>query len=138
VGVLRDVFRRSALSNDGDREHLLSNPDSIEFSPASVNDGRTRVAVIDNHIVGFATTRTVLDAIELDDLFVDPDWMKRGVARALLQDVVAIAQTRGVRRLEVTANQHALGFYEKTGFVFDHDVETQFRTAPRMYLAIAP
>jgi ribosomal protein S18 acetylase RimI-like enzyme len=64
--------------------------------------------------------------------------MKRGVARALLQDVVAIAQARGVRRLEVTANQHALGFYEKTGFVFDHDVETQFCTAPRMHLAIAP
>jgi hypothetical protein len=36
--------------------------------------------------------------------------------------MIAIASGRGVRHVEVTANRHALAFYEKAGFVVDHDV----------------
>jgi hypothetical protein len=32
VAVLRDVFRRSSLTNDGDRNNLLANPDALVFS----------------------------------------------------------------------------------------------------------
>jgi hypothetical protein len=34
----------------------------------------------------------------------------------------------------VTANPHALAFYEKAGFVVYREVVTRFRTAPRMCL----
>jgi hypothetical protein len=54
MDVLRDLFRRSSLSNDGDRGHLLDNPDALEFSQVGVNDHRTRVATCDGRIVGFA------------------------------------------------------------------------------------
>jgi hypothetical protein len=50
----------------------------------------------------------------------------------------AIARGRGVRRVEVTANQHALAFYGKIGFAFHHDAETRFGPAPRMHLDVAP
>ncbi len=42
---LRDVFRRSSLSNEGDRASLLDHPDALVLSDAAVNDGRTRVAI---------------------------------------------------------------------------------------------
>jgi hypothetical protein len=42
---LRDVYRRSSLSNQGDRESLLANPDVLEFPGPAAGDGRTRVAV---------------------------------------------------------------------------------------------
>jgi GNAT superfamily N-acetyltransferase len=58
-------------------------------------------------------------------LFVDPDRMRQGIGRALVRDVVAIVRGRGVRRVEVTANQHALAFYEGSGFVVDREVQTQ-------------
>jgi GNAT superfamily N-acetyltransferase len=133
--VLRNVYRRSSLSNQHDRVHLLAHPDALELSDTSVREGRTRVAVVaGGRIVGFATFLPRQDSIELDDLFVDPDWMGQGIGRALVTDMVAIARTRGVQRIEVTANPHALGFYEKAGFVFDHDVETRFGSAPRMHL----
>jgi hypothetical protein len=45
---------------------------------------------------------------------------------------------RGTRRIEVTANPHALGFYEKAGFVVAHDVRTRFGPASRMHLDVAP
>jgi GNAT superfamily N-acetyltransferase len=138
MDVLKDVFRRSALSNEGDRANLLANPDALEFASDAVNDGRTRVAVVDDRIVGFATTVAAGDALELDDLFVDPDWMKRGVGRVLVLDVAAIAHRRGVRRVDVTANEHALAFYAKAGFLLDHDVETRFGSAARMHLEVGP
>jgi GNAT superfamily N-acetyltransferase len=77
------------------------------------------------------------DALELDDLFVDPDWMQQGIGRQLVLDVVSIARRQGVRRVEVTANGHALGFYEKVGFVFDRTVETRFGPGHRMLLNVA-
>jgi GNAT superfamily N-acetyltransferase len=136
--ALRDVFRRSSLSNGGDRMNLLAHPDALELSDLAVTQGRTRAAVRDGVIAGFATWVSAGDAIEIDDLFVDPDMTRRGVGRALVQDLVAIARGRGARRVEVTANQHANAFYTDAGFVTDHEVETMFGPAPRMYLDLMP
>jgi ribosomal protein S18 acetylase RimI-like enzyme len=69
---------------------------------------------------------------------VDPDRMGQGIGRALVLDLIAIGRSRGVRRVEVTANQHALAFYEKAGFVVEHDIKTRFGPAPRMHLDIMP
>jgi GNAT superfamily N-acetyltransferase len=138
MGALRDVFRRSSLSNHGDRVNLLAHPDALELSDLAVSEGRTRAAVADGGIVGFATWLGAGDVVELEDLFVDPEWMGQGAGRALVQDLVAIARERGVRRIEVTANPHALAFYEKAGFVVGQEVETRFGPAPRMRLQVTP
>lgn len=76
MNVLGDVFRRSSLSGDGDRMNLLAHPDLLELSDLGVSQGRTRAAVSNGVIVGFATWLSAGDAIEIDDLFVDPDWMR--------------------------------------------------------------
>jgi GNAT superfamily N-acetyltransferase len=136
--ALRDVFRRSSLSNDGDRANLLAYPDALELSDLAVTQGRTRAAVADDGIVGFATWLSAGDAMEVEDLFVDPERMRQGFGRALVLDLIAIARGRGVRRVEVTANQNALAFYEEMGFLVSHEVETRFGPAPRMHLDVMP
>lgn len=136
--ALRDIFRRSSLSNPGDRSALLAHPDALEFSPPADSDGRSRVAIAeDGRVVGFATPVIARGVIELEDLFVDPDWMGRGVGRALVADVVEIARNGGIRSIEVTANPHAMAFYERTGFVAGDEVETRFGPACRMRLPVA-
>ena len=35
-------------------------------------------------------------AVELDDLFVDPDWMRQGAGQALVLDIIALACKHGV------------------------------------------
>jgi GNAT superfamily N-acetyltransferase len=137
--ALRDVFRRSSLSNDGDRGNLLANPDVLEFPGAAVNDGRTRVAAVaDGRVIGFATALMGGDAVELDDLFVDPGRMRQGAGRALVLDAVAIARELGAGRVEVTANPHALVFYGKAGFIAGHEVQTRFGPGLRMYIDVTP
>ena len=134
--ALRAVFRRSSLSNDGDRPNLLAHPEVLELPDRAVREGRTRAAVADGDIVGFASWLGAGDAVEIEDLFVDPEWMRQGIGRALVLDLIAIACGRGIRRVEVTANQHALAFYEKAGFVVYREEATRFGPAPRMRLDV--
>lgn len=134
---LRSLFRRSSLSNSGDRVSLLAHPDALELSGEAIAQQRTRVATdVEGRIVGFVTVADGPGFLELEDLFVDPDSMRGGIGAALVRDVVASARRAGVVRIEVTANEHALAFYRHAGFVYDHDVETRFGTAPRMSLAV--
>jgi GNAT superfamily N-acetyltransferase len=139
LAALRQVYRRASLSNDGDRANLLANPDALEWGGPGGDDRRTRVAATaGGGIAGFVTSLPAGDALELDDLFVDPGWMRQGAARALVLDVVAHARNQGIRRIEVTANQHALVFYGKAGFIADHEVQTRFGPGFRMHLDVAP
>jgi GNAT superfamily N-acetyltransferase len=132
--VVSDLYRRSSLSNEGDREVLLAHPETLVFEDTSIREGRTHVAVADHRIVGFVTTRAVGDIVDLEDLFVDPDWMRRGVARVLVLDAMTRVRAAGAKTIEVTANPHALDFYENVGFVADGATETQFGVGTRMHL----
>jgi len=53
--AIRDVYRRASLSNEGDRSWIEAHPDEVGLDEANVIEGRTRVAVVDGQIVGFAT-----------------------------------------------------------------------------------
>jgi GNAT superfamily N-acetyltransferase len=135
--ALRQVYRRASLSNDGDWPNLLAHTEYLELSDQGVTDGRTRVADVDGRVVGFATWLGTGDVTEIEDLFVDPDWMRRGIGRALVQDLITLAQRRGVRRVEVTGNPHARAFYERVGFSYDHDVDTPLGPGLRMHRDLA-
>jgi GNAT superfamily N-acetyltransferase len=138
MATLRDVFRRSSLSNEDDRMKLLAHPDVLEFPGEGVADGRTRVAEADGCVIGFATWLGTGDVTEIEDLFVDPDRMRGGVGRALVQDLIELARQRGVRRVEVTGNPHARAFYEAVGFTCDREVDTLLGPGLRMHLDLAP
>jgi GNAT superfamily N-acetyltransferase len=134
---LQEVFRRSSLSNEGDRAALVDHPGALVFPTASLSEGRVRVAIVDaDLIVGFATTVTEGGFLELVDLFTDPDWMRRGVAMALIDDVVAFATTIGIARVSVVGNPHAAPFYQQAGFVTDGQTATDFGPGLRMHLTV--
>jgi len=101
-------FAGSSLSNAGDRASLLAHPDALEFSDDALKEHRVRVAIVDDRIVGFATVVATGRVGELEDLFVDPDWMRRGVGRALVADAIDNARDQGRRRIDVMATDTRL------------------------------
>ena len=130
---LQGVFQRASLSNEQDRGLLVEHPEWLVLSSEGVEGGRTRVAVDDDgSVVGFATYLVVAGVAELEDLFVDPPWMRRGIASALVADVALLLNERDFDTLEVTANPHALSFYRQAGFVEIGTVDTQGYPVPRM------
>lgn len=138
LAILGDVFRRASLSNRHDREVLLQNPSALEFDPSSLTAGRVRVAIdAAGDPIAFVTTVGVNETAELVDLFVDPDWMRQGIGRALVTDVVSFCGAHGISRIGVCANPHALAFYEKVGFLIDGTEDTEFGPGIRMHLDVA-
>ena len=131
AGGLTELQRRASLVWDDTREALLAHPEVIDV-PADLL-GSVRVAEEDGRPLGFSAVIPATDGAELDGLFVEPDLMRGGVGRALVEDAVERLHAAGVTRLEVTANLNALAFYEKVGFVAIGPVETQFAPGLRMY-----
>jgi GNAT superfamily N-acetyltransferase len=137
--VLQQVYRDASLSNVGDAALLLAHPDYLVFTGDGIAEGRTRVATSavedDDGIRGFATVAVdPYGGLELEDLFVDPRWRRRGIARELVLDLVAAARRGGHQRLCVTGNPHALGFYRSVGFVEDGPADTELGRGTRLHL----
>lgn len=133
LATLREIYRRASLSNEGDRAALLAAPDVLVWSGAGIADGLTSVAVDERgRILGFATLVEEELGPELEDLFVDPDHTRRGVATLLVEELVAGAVQRGNAWIEVTANPHAAAFYASVGFEVVGRAGTQFGDAPRL------
>ena len=128
MAAAQAVFERASLSNDGDREALLAHPDALVLDDNGMRAGRMRVAVVEGRLVGFATTAPGRGFVELVDLFVDPNWMRRGIGGRLMADLV----DREHAAIEVTGNPHAARFYAAAGFVEVGQAQTAFGPAPRL------
>ena len=121
------------MSNENDRGMLQENPGWLELSDRGIREGRMRAAV-DGYgaITGFATYSLSGGLAELEDLFVDPLLMRRGIATALVLDICTRLYDLGFDTLEVTANPHAMAFYKRLRFVEVQTVDTAGYPAPRM------
>ena len=120
------------------RVQLAAHPDAIELPAAQLAAGLVRVAEQKGVIVGFAVLlERSGDACELDGLFVEPDRMRSGVGRRLVEDAKRIARERGATRIDVVANPQALTFSQAVGFKPAGEAQTRFGSAPRLSLAVA-
>jgi GNAT superfamily N-acetyltransferase len=63
--------------------------------------------------VGFATWTDADGVTELEDLFVDPDWTRRGIATALVKGIADIMRARDVEQPEVTAKPSRNGLLHR-------------------------
>jgi GNAT superfamily N-acetyltransferase len=59
----------------------------------------------------------------LEDLWIDPPWIGRGVGRLLFEHVAGRARELGASRLEWEAEPNAHGFYERMGATYVRDSE---------------
>ncbi len=78
-----------------------------------LGERETWTAWIGQRLAGFADLEA--DG-HLDHLYVDPDFERRGVARALYEQVVEAAQRKGLARLYTEASITALPAFNRFGF----------------------
>lgn len=118
---------RASLSNPGDREALLANPDAIALPIEQITNGDVFVAERDGVTVGFATVLPRQDGqAELDALFVEPNLWRGGIGRVLVEHCATVARQRSSSILHVVGNPHAEGFYVACGFRASGNVDTRF------------
>jgi putative acetyltransferase len=114
-----EIFRLSieelaAEDYDADqREAWASRADDEEAFGARLAGALTLLAVIDGEIAGFASLK---GGEEIDMLFVDPEFARRGVGRALVDALTKLAQARGAKRLTAEASEVAKPLFERQEF----------------------
>lgn len=115
IGRLDEVLaiERAAFSDPWSREMFRSE--------LMVGGGTyARLAERDGILVGYLCAVLVADEAHVGNLAVAPAERRRGVAQALLDDLVEAARSRRARRvtLEVReTNENARKFYYKNGFI---------------------
>jgi N-acetylglutamate synthase-like GNAT family acetyltransferase len=135
--ALERLQRRSSMHEPMYRAQLAAHPDAIELPAEQITAGLVRVAEQNGVIVGFAVLlERYADACELDGLFVEPERLRAGVGRRLVEDAKRIARERGATRVDVVANPQAVAFYEAVGFIPVDEAQTRFGPAPRMSLPV--
>jgi ribosomal protein S18 acetylase RimI-like enzyme len=94
------------------------------------------VCEVDGRIVGFCRAlrhegRSKHAAL-IGPLAVDPEFKGRGVARSMMERVIATMKTNGVTRIELMAerdNPRAIAFYEKLGFQHEGTLRQAYKRA---------
>jgi len=124
---LEKLQMRASLGNPGDRELLLKHPEVVEISGLHIKEGLINVAMMDEHIVGFAGIIQIDNLrTELDYLFVEPSQWKKGIGRLLVDSCVELSKSLRAEILQVIGNPEAEGFYISCGFRILGKVKTQF------------
>lgn len=86
-----------------------------DFSPNGLRQKNVYVAAVENTPVGWAAALPRGDVWWLDDLWIAPAWMGKGIGSRLFTYAAEQGRASGSRRMEWEAEPNALGFYERLG-----------------------
>jgi N-acetylglutamate synthase-like GNAT family acetyltransferase len=129
---VRELTLESKAHWGYDRDFVRSWAEGLTFE----RDRERWVAEVEGEIVAWAALVPPSDGVAvLDDLWVDPAWMGRGLGSRLFRVAADRARELGAKRLEWGAEPNSVGFYEKVGGRKLRDHVTEWgRVAPWMGL----
>jgi GNAT superfamily N-acetyltransferase len=86
-----------------------------DFTPERLRELIVFVADSDGGAIGWVSLIPKGEVGWLEDLWIDPAWIGKGVGTELFRRAAEHAKSLGARRLEWEAEPNAIGFYEKMG-----------------------
>ena len=81
------------------------------------------VAELHGLVVGWSAIISKGEVCWLDDLWIDPEFIGRGIGTRMFEHAVARGRELGAARVELEAERHSVGFYEKMGARYTRDSE---------------
>src|ERR1043166_205185 len=91
------------------------------------------IATIENEIAGCCALVTAHGLAELEHMWIDPKQMGKGVGRALFEQATQRASALGFTELELSADPHAEGFYERMGAQRIGEMAAEMFGEPRVH-----
>ena len=114
--------------------------DVLMITPEFITTAEVYTAVLESEIIGFYSLVGTGEKLTLNDLWVLPDAIGRGIGRALFEHARHCAETLGAATLEIEADPNAEGFYQHMGAhrIGEHisEIEGQSRVLPVFHLAL--
>ena len=106
----------------------------LTIPPNYIRDNIVYKLIQDKEIVGYYSLIQIdRQTIELDNLFIHPNVIGKGMGSLLLQDAINRSKDGGYTRMKLYADPHATKFYLKKGFEVVGQLET---VIPNRFLPI--
>jgi GNAT superfamily N-acetyltransferase len=112
---IRELAEASKAHWGYDPELVREWADALDFTPGSPRWAELYVAESDGKIVGWVGLLRGGASCVLDDLWIDPAWIRRGIGARLFRFAARRARELGAERMEWGADPNAVGFYERMG-----------------------
>ena len=122
-GRLREIAIDAKAHWGYDRALVEDWAEGGDFEPESLAERLVFVAEANGEPVGWASLIPRGQVGWLEDLWVEPAWIGRGVGRVLFEHAKERARGLGAARLEWEAEPNARGFYERMGGSYVRDSE---------------
>jgi ribosomal protein S18 acetylase RimI-like enzyme len=112
----------------------------LTFGPEYFEEYESWVAVKDGRPIGFYTLEEKNGNAWLENLWILPEYMGRGVGKMLFLHARDLSRQRGYRLLQLEADPNAAGFYKKMGMYKikerHYDIDGRPRILPTMELKL--
>lgn len=112
----------------------------LTFSPQYFEKNEGWVACVDETTVGFYTLQEKDGTASIENLWVLPKYMGRGIGKALFLHAVELSRRRGNTTLQLEADPNAVGFYERMGMhqidEYRYELDGQTRSLPVMEMKL--
>lgn len=89
--------------------------DELKIAPSHIGVGWVGVVEVGGIIAGFYGLKNENDSWHLEHLWLRPEWIGRGLGRALFGEAVRAARGRGAKELLIKSDPNAEAFYLKMG-----------------------
>ncbi|MBN2118008.1 MAG: GNAT family N-acetyltransferase [Anaerolineales bacterium] len=87
----------------------------LTFRPAYFEENEGWVAILNEKPIGFYTLQEANGNASIENLWVLPEFIGKGVGKTLFLHAVERSRQRGYETLQLEADPNAVGFYEKMG-----------------------
>lgn len=112
----------------------------LEISPEYISENEVWIKTIEGSPVAYYSLKQDVNELWLDNLWVLPECMGRGIGRELFSHALERSSERGVSTLMVEADPHAECFYQHMGArtVSEHrsEIDGQPRILPIMEIDV--
>ena len=103
----------------------------LTFTPKYFEKNESWVAVDSGKQIGFYTLLENHGVAWLEDLWVLPEYIGKGIGKQLFLHALELARERGYKTLQLDADPNAVGFYEKMGMRKIGERESEIDGQPR-------
>jgi GNAT superfamily N-acetyltransferase len=104
----------------------------LTFSPEYFQRNESWVAEKDGHPIAFYTLQERDGKAWIENLFVSPEFIGKGVGKSLFLHAKKLASQRNYKTLQLEADPNAAGFYEKMGMFKIGERHSEVEGQPRI------
>jgi ribosomal protein S18 acetylase RimI-like enzyme len=104
----------------------------LTFSPEYLEGNENWVAVDNDKPIGFYTLQEKASNAWIENLWVLPEFIGKGIGKKLFLHAVELSHQRGYETLQLEADPNAFGFYKKMGMQEIGERQSEVESQPRI------